>query len=258
MIKNFIGSGEIAPFSLVKFGSADGVVVQAESETDNIIGITDSLGKQGNGRVDVLLYGEIGEVKLGGSVTRGDRITSDADGLGVKLTDTMLAEGSANSIATALASGVPGDIIPVIVERQKVSALDELEASFAEINSFNGAPLGATFVIGEETDDVVNVSVQLTDADGADLSVRGSVFAYLSDDANGDSIVTDAPSGGVAIGTDGLAIPVVAGKAFHLISEADGDIDINITHTTGAKTYYLILVLPNGKLKGSGAIEFAA
>jgi hypothetical protein len=257
MIRNFSGVGAIAPRSLVKFGSADGVVVQASSELDNIIGIADSLGLQSNGRVDVLLFDEIGEVKLGGSVTRGDHITSNASGFGVKLTDVMLAAGPANSIATALESGVNGDIIYVIVERQKISKIDEIASSTAELNALNGAPLDASFVIGSEASNVINVGVQLKDADGADLAVRGSIFAYLSDDANGDSVVANAPDGGIVIGTDGLSIPVVAGKAFQLTSEADGDIDLNITHAAGAKTCYLVLRLPNGKLKASTAITFA-
>jgi hypothetical protein len=131
--------------------------------------------------------------------------------------------------------------------------------SAAELNKFNGAPLDASFVIGVESGgNVINVGIQLKDADGADLAVRGAVRAYLSDDANGDAIVAAAPDGGVTIGTDGLAIPIVAGKYFELVSEADGDIDLNMDHDAGAKTAYLILVLPNGLLKASAAIIWAA
>jgi len=116
--------------------------------------------------------------------------------------------------------------------------------------------IGATFTVGGEAENAINVAIQLTDAAGADLAVRGSVCAYLSDDANGDSIVATAPSGGVAIGTDGLCIPVVANKAFLLTSEADGNIDLTITEA-GVKTCYLILGMPDGRLLASGAITFA-
>ncbi len=122
-----------------------------------------------------------------------------------------------------------------------------------------GNPLGAhTFVVGAEGGGgtTINVAIQLVDAAGADLAVRGAVMAYLSDDANGDSIAASAPSGGVAIGTDGLAIPIVAGKAWLLVSEADGDIDITLTEAGGA-TWYLIIVNPDGLLRVSGAITFA-
>lgn len=133
----------------------------------------------------------------------------------------------------------------------------EITATAAELNALDGAPLGASFVIGAEAGDVINVGIQLKDANGDDLAVRGSVMAYLSDDANGDSVVGTAHSGTVVIGTDGLAIPLVAKKTFLLTSESDGDIDINITEA-GAKTAYLVIVLANGKLAVSGAITHAA
>lgn len=121
-----------------------------------------------------------------------------------------------------------------------------------------GALAAASFTVGGEAANAINVAIQLKDAQGNDLAVHSSVFAYLSDDANGNSIVATAPDGGWAIGTDGLLIPVVTSKAAHLTSEADGDIDVTITHAAGAKTCYLIVVLPNGKLTASGAITFAA
>lgn len=114
----------------------------------------------------------------------------------------------------------------------------------------------ATFVIGTETSNVINIGIKLKDGVAAGQE-RLSVHAYLSSDAAGDSVVGTAPTT-VAIGTDGLAIPLVAGKAWLLVSEADGDIDLNITLSTGAATYYLVLVLPDGRLSVSKAITFAA
>lgn len=115
----------------------------------------------------------------------------------------------------------------------------------------------ATITVGADAGTTAAVTIQLVDANGNDLAQRGSVFAYVSDDANGDSVAGTAPDG-VAIGTDGVAIPLVAGKAFQLISEADGDIDLTFTED-GADTWYLILVMPTtGKLVASGAITFTA
>lgn len=115
----------------------------------------------------------------------------------------------------------------------------------------------ATFTIGAEASNIINVGIQLKDPDGADLLESVGLNAYLSSNADGSTVVGTAPTT-VAIGTDGLAIPLVAGKCFLLVSEADGDIDINITLSSGAATYYLVLVLPSGQLAISGAITFAA
>ena len=125
--------------------------------------------------------------------------------------------------------------------------------------------LAAEFTIGEEIADAIIVTIQLKGPAGVDLQVRASVLAYLSDDAYGDSVVATEPSGAVAIGTDGLLIPILTGVSaselaktiFQLTSEADGDIDISITEA-GAKTLYLVLVMPDGRLVVSDAIIFAA
>lgn len=138
----------------------------------------------------------------------------------------------------------------------ELNALDGVTATAAELNSLDGGPMQVGFTVGTQAGDVINVALQLNDANGVALAVRGALYAYLSDDANGDSIAATAPDGGVAIGADGLAIPLVADKAFLLVSEADGDIDLDIEES-GADTWYLVVVLPNGKLAVSGAITFA-
>ena len=114
-----------------------------------------------------------------------------------------------------------------------------------------------SFTVGAEAANSINVAIQLKNGVGGNRSERTCVFAYLSDDANGDSLAGTAPAGNVAIGTDGVLIPVVADKAFMLVSEADGDIDLDIGES-GADTWYLVVRLPNGDLKVSGAITFAA
>jgi len=125
--------------------------------------------------------------------------------------------------------------------------------------------LDAEFTIGDEAADAINVAIQLKGPSSTDLQARASVLAYLSDDAYGDSVVATEPSGAVAIGTDGLLIPILTGASaaelaksiFQLTSESDGDIDIDITEA-GAKTLYLVLVMPDGRLVVSDAIAFAA
>lgn len=119
-----------------------------------------------------------------------------------------------------------------------------------------GAVNEVGFTVGAEASNVINVGIQLKDGT-EDVAERCSVRAYLAGDANGDTLIGTAPTT-VAIGTDGLAIELVTKKVWDLVSEPDGDIDINITLSSGAATYYLVIVLPDGRLKVSPAITFAA
>lgn len=139
------------------------------------------------------------------------------------------------------------------MDRQKMRGQDWHKGMIANIDGQNMVP---AITVGAQAGNVINVVIQLNDFAGEALTERGSLFAYLSDDANGDSIAATAPSVGWSIGTDGVLIPVVTNKAAQLVSEVDGDIDIDIEEA-GAATWYLILVLPSGRLLASEAITFA-
>lgn len=132
------------------------------------------------------------------------------------------------------------------------------QVKFEHQPTISGNPEDAKFTIGAESANVINVGIQLKDANGIDVKCRCYVPFFLSSDANGDTIEGSGPDSW-AIGTDGILLPdggdsLISGIA---LSEADGDIDINLTHA-GADTFYLHVVLPNGKLKSSGAITFDA
>ena len=116
--------------------------------------------------------------------------------------------------------------------------------------------LDATFTIGAEAANAITVAIQLLDGNGREITWRAAVDFYLSDDANGDSITATGPGVSITADPDGVYQPFIAVKAGRLISEADGDIDFKIGETGGA-TWYLVLILPGGKLKVSGAITFA-
>lgn len=111
MTKSFVAGAAITAFSIVKFGADDNSVVLGAAAADALIGINDNAFDAAVGeRVDIVTHG-IAELKLGGSVTRGGPITSNAAGLGVA---PAPAAGTNNRIiGFALASGVSGDVIPV-------------------------------------------------------------------------------------------------------------------------------------------------
>jgi hypothetical protein len=116
-----------------------------------------------------------------------------------------------------------------------------------------GAVADASITVGAEVANVRAITIQLKDAQGNDLTVRQSVLIAVLADANGDAFVTTGGSTGIAIGTDGALLALVAKKLFLAISEDDGDIDLTWTDT-GTEAAYLAVVLPNGKLIISAAM----
>lgn len=102
-IKACYAGAAILPFRLVKHGAADAFAIQSTAATDSVFGVSDSLGAAAaNDPVDII-RGGIAEVVYGGTVTRGDPLTSDANGAAVKA-----ATGN-RIIGFAEVSGVAGD-----------------------------------------------------------------------------------------------------------------------------------------------------
>jgi hypothetical protein len=112
------------------------------------------------------------------------------------------------------------------------------------------------FTIGVEATNAITVNLQVLDDKGGDLEHRAKLDWFLSSDAGGDTLVATAASGGVAAGTDGWLAQTVTGKMGTLVTEADGDADVVITDTS-ARTVYLNVIMPDGRLKTSEAITFA-
>ena len=113
LIKTFVAGAAINPNSLVKFGSDDNTVVPAAAATDAIIGVVNNVGAASGDRVDVIMIGAA-EVEYGGNVTRGDLLTSDANGNAI--TAAPVAGANARLVGVAMVSGVSGDIGSVMVK----------------------------------------------------------------------------------------------------------------------------------------------
>lgn len=112
LTKAYTAEGTINPFRIVKVGAADYGVLQAAAATDKSIGITTEVDAAAGERCDVVHDG-IADLKLGGTVARGDLLTSDANGQGVSAAPSA---GTNNRvIGVALVSGVVGDVVPVLI-----------------------------------------------------------------------------------------------------------------------------------------------
>ena len=112
LTKSYNAEAAVPANRIVRFGAADYGVVLASAATDALVGVSTEIAADPNERIDVIHQG-IADVQLGGTVTRGALITSNATGQGVAAAP---AAGANNRyIGTALIAGVSGDIIPVLL-----------------------------------------------------------------------------------------------------------------------------------------------
>jgi len=246
--KSLEADGNITDYRIVKRDTSDDLVIQAAANTDKLLGVVGAKGQStgyaavDGDDIDVIVLG-ITEVEAGGVFVMGDKLTSDSSGKAVKVTAAMMFAGLVHCIGTAMMdAAADGDI----------AAVNVMPHIIPKANTVGGAVM----TVNAEAANVINVGIQLNDADGNAMAQAASVVAYLSADAAGQTIAT-AHSSSPAIGTDGLLQALVTDLTFLLTSEADGDIDIDFTET-GALTVYLCIVLPDGSLSISDAITHAA
>ena len=113
-----------------------------------------------------------------------------------------------------------------------------------------------SIVVGAENTNVRAITIQLKDAEGNDIDYVETVEIILFLNAARTAFVATGGSTGIAIGTDGALLALVAKKHFLATSEADGDIDLTWTDT-GTEAAYLGVRLPNGRIVMSDALTNA-
>lgn len=117
----------------------------------------------------------------------------------------------------------------------------------------------ATITVSAEGATVANqrdITIQLLDADGNDIDYAEEVELTLFLTADRLAYVVTGGSTGIAIGTDGSLLTIVAKKHFLCTSEADGDIDLTWTDT-GTEAAFLGVKLPNGRYVMSSTLQNA-
>jgi hypothetical protein len=125
--------------------------------------------------------------------------------------------------------------------------------SSSAVGGASSALADASITVGAENANVRAITIQLKDALGNDLESVQSVWIGVFLDAGALAFVVTGGSTGIAIGTDGALLAVVAKKLFLATCEADGDIDLTWTDT-GTEAAYLGVILPNGKIVMSTAL----
>ena len=95
--------GDVSPYRIVKYGDADGAVVQSTAAADAHVGVSGRAAAAEGGRVEIARAG-IADVEYGGNVARGALLTADAEGKAVA------AQADNRVIGVAEVSGAAGDI----------------------------------------------------------------------------------------------------------------------------------------------------
>ena len=106
--------------------------------------------------------------------------------------------------------------------------------------------VNATVTLGAEAGDTIPITIQLLDAAGRDLDYVEEVSIAIFANVGRTAYATSGGSTGIAIGTDGALLTVIAKKRFFATCEADGDLDLYWTDT-GTEVAFIGLKLPNGK-----------
>jgi len=110
----------------------------------------------------------------------------------------------------------------------------------------------ASITIGAEDTNVRTITIQLKDANGNDIDYVENFELHVFTDATRTAYASTGGSTGVAIGTDGALLALVAKKIFKCTSESDGDWDGTWTDT-GSESVALGILLPTGRMVMSEA-----
>lgn len=116
-IVNYTAEGALAKNRIVCFGATDGTVKQATAATDGMIGVTEGFAYAAGERADIVRSG-FADVEYGGTVTRGQPLTADAQGRAIAAAPSA---GTNNRIiGYAEVSGVVGDIGSVFIGAEQI------------------------------------------------------------------------------------------------------------------------------------------
>jgi hypothetical protein len=108
-------SATVGQFRIVRL-SADTTVAQSAAAADPHLGICAQTGgaTTANPRCDIAVSGVV-EAEYGGTVTRGDLLTSDASGR--VITATAAAGTNVRVVGIAMVSGVVGDVQEILLSQ---------------------------------------------------------------------------------------------------------------------------------------------
>lgn len=193
---NHSADAAIEPYRIVKAGSADGYVAQAAAPTDALVGISGLVGADAAGaRLDVEHAGIV-LCQYGAAVTRGDFLTSDADGkavpalagervIAIALESGVLDEQGRVLITGGSKDGTAGAYVPVLTGVTNVDAVTLRSARYIRV--------------GDIVHVTLDVSVDPTAAAATQVRATLPVASAIADDFDVSGVATK--DGGGAAGS---------------------------------------------------------
>jgi hypothetical protein len=166
IIRNTTAEAATLAYRIAKFGAADGGSLQADSSVAKLLGVYDELAHDSGERADVIRAGR-GLVQYGGAVTRGDWLTSDANGKAV-------AVGSYGSVRKVVAGGSAGNITV-----SGVKTTDELVA----VIRFDVAVDTGSSATGNKVQGVSDVTAEFS------ISAADTINNAAGTDTSGDTLL---------------------------------------------------------------------
>lgn len=188
-IKSYTAGGEISPCRFVKAGAVDYQVIQATDGSSAQLGIseqvvgvaTNNVAASGD-TIDVV-KADIAYLQLGDTVTRGQYLTSDANGCGIPA--VIVAGTPIYCGAIAEISGVVGDIIPawinpVVIANDTGVVTANLTITSAQLLALHGTPqplvaapgAGKALILVDAQFDMPYNSIGYTVGGSSDLEIR--------------------------------------------------------------------------------------
>lgn len=232
LTKSFTAEAAVTKRRIVKYGAADGDVLHADADDAKFAGVAAELDAAIADRVDVHVAGLV-EVELGGTVTRGGPITSDANGKAIAA--VYDGSGDVNIAGWATVSGVTGDIIPIMLALGTLAPNKVYLAFFINQTDLLAATshFVACPVAGFVTKCTTAVKKAVTTGGDITVEIGGTAVAGLTvtvaDAAAVGDIDTDLPTtpteATAAIAKDG-AIEIVIDSAFATAGELGGFVEV--------------------------------
>ena len=114
----------------------------------------------------------------------------------------------------------------------------------AELNAMDNAAIVSMTTTEVGNSDKVDVQLVFKDAAGVTLAEPVSGLLYISKIATG--VTMDAADNSIAVLTNGVLTNIITHSLSHFVSTAGGLLGLTIT--SNADSYWVVIVLPNGKL----------